>query len=159
MKGSFMNAFYAASQNAEKASQLLLTPLVKEATVAICADPEFFITALTQIGFELEVFGTKAFVVKAVPAFMSQSEAFEFLDVFFEQADDLAVFRDQKKLARIIMNACKSAVKGNQKLSMEEMKRLIKDLSEAENPFSCPHGRPTFIKLTRAELEKLFKRV
>ena len=90
---------------------------------------------------------------------MDQTEAFEFLDVFFDQADDIAVFRDQKKLARIIMNACKSAVKGNQRLSIEEMKHLIEDLSVTENPFTCPHGRPTFIKLTRAELEKLFKRV
>lgn len=155
----FYESLLAASQNEEKTSQLLIAPVVKESTAAICANPELFVTALTQIGFDLEVFGTKALVVKAVPAFMNQSEAFEFLDAFFDQADDLSVFRDQKKLARIIMNACKNAVKGNQKLSIDEMKHLVADLSETENPFSCPHGRPTFIKLTRTELEKLFKRV
>jgi len=55
--------------------------------------------------------------------------------------------------------ACKAAVKGNDRLSFEEAKKLIDDLFELENPYSCPHGRPTIIEMTKQELEKKFKRI
>ncbi len=155
----FYERLLEASERKEKASQLLLVPIIKETSVAIAGNPEQFLDSLKQFGFELEVFGTKAFVIKAVPAFMEQAEAIEFLDAYFDEADEISAFRDQKKLAKIIMDSCKSAVKGNQHLTLAEMKHLLSDLSETKNPFSCPHGRPTFIKLTRAEIEKLFNRV
>ena len=57
------------------------------------------------------------------------------------------------------MKSCKSAVKANDILNPEEIDALIKDLKQCVNPFSCPHGRPTFIKLSKHEIERLFKRV
>ncbi|MDD3349465.1 MAG: DNA mismatch repair endonuclease MutL [Eubacteriales bacterium] len=155
----FYERLLAASGRKEKASQLLLAPLLKETSVATVADSEQFMSALRQFGFELEVFGAKAFLIKAVPAFMQQGEADDFLEAFFDQTEDTPSFKDEKKLGRIIMDSCKSAVKGNQHLSLQEMQALLLDLSRTQNPFSCPHGRPTFIKLTKAEIEKLFKRV
>jgi DNA mismatch repair protein MutL len=63
------------------------------------------------------------------------------------------------KYDRIATAACKSAVKANNKLSMLEMNSLINELRFIENPFTCPHGRPTIIKITLNELEKRFKRI
>ena len=55
--------------------------------------------------------------------------------------------------------ACKAAVKGNQKLSLRETEALIDELLQLENPYNCPHGRPTIISMTKYELEKKFKRI
>lgn len=66
---------------------------------------------------------------------------------------------DRRMLEKIIMKSCKSAVKGGDVLSFQEIDSLMKDLSSCVNPFSCPHGRPTFIRMTRYEIEKMFKRV
>ena len=71
---------------------------------------------------------------------------------------DLNIF-NRKILDRIIMKACKSAVKGGDFLKSEEVDALMKDLKNCINPFSCPHGRPTFIRMTKYEIEKMFKRV
>ena len=60
---------------------------------------------------------------------------------------------------KIIMKSCKSAVKAHDKLSMDEVNALLASLSETENPFSCPHGRPVIIKMGVSEMEKMFKRV
>lgn len=60
---------------------------------------------------------------------------------------------------RLATMGCKAAVKGNQKISCEEAQHLIEDLLTLENPYTCPHGRPTIIKLTKQDLEKKFKRI
>ena len=73
--------------------------------------------------------------------------------------DEETDLKSQKTLDKIASKACKSAVKGNDNLNDAEIAQLIKDLAACENPFSCPHGRPTFIRMTRYEIEKLFKRV
>ena len=60
---------------------------------------------------------------------------------------------------KLITKSCKSAVKANDKLSLAEMEALILQLAACKNPFSCPHGRPTFIRMTKYQIEKMFKRV
>ena len=60
---------------------------------------------------------------------------------------------------KIASMSCKAAVKGNQKLSLQEAQTLISELLELENPYHCPHGRPTIISMTKRELEKKFKRI
>ena len=71
----------------------------------------------------------------------------------------LAALRRNSVIDKIIMRSCKAAVKAGDKLTPEEIDALISQLKECVNPFSCPHGRPTFIRMTRYEIEKLFKRV
>ena len=66
---------------------------------------------------------------------------------------------DEAKSEKIAMQACKMAVRANDMLSFEGAEALIKQLSLCENPYSCPHGRPTFVKITKGEIEKLFKRI
>ena len=88
---------------------------------------------------------------------MDLSEAEGFIDEFFEAAGETRMALQAKRDA-ITMRSCKSAVKAHDHLSLEEVRRLLSDLDKCENPFSCPHGRPTFLKFTEYELEKMFKR-
>ena len=90
---------------------------------------------------------------------MELREAEDFLTDFFKELGSRPDLTDRNVLEKIVMRSCKSAVKGGDVLTEAEIDGLIKDLSACVNPFSCPHGRPTFIRMTRYEIEKLFKRV
>ena len=88
---------------------------------------------------------------------MTLEEADGFARGWFEGSDELrggnGAVRD-----KLIMRSCKSAVKANDSLSETEISDLMKKLSECENPFSCPHGRPTFVRVTSYEIERSFRR-
>ena len=90
---------------------------------------------------------------------MSISEAEAFLKDYFSEAENKPDFTNQTAVNRIITRACKSAVKGGDNLDTREIDALMKDLSVCINPFSCPHGRPTFVRMSKYEIEKMFKRV
>ena len=90
--------------------------------------------------------------------YMDFEEAEIFLTDFFDSLDEPGAFRDRRTAEKIIMRACKAAVKANDRLDAAEIDQLLRDLAAAENPFSCPHGRPTIIKMTKREIEALFKR-
>ena len=83
--------------------------------------------------------------------------------LFIEMLDSLMQLKGQETPQRILEKvasmSCKAAVKGNQRLSRQEIEALIKELLTLENPYHCPHGRPTIISMTKYELEKKFKRV
>ena len=90
---------------------------------------------------------------------MTISEAEDFAKEFIDSVSDGTKMLNTVVINKLITKSCKAAVKANDKLSMEEMKALITQLSACKNPFSCPHGRPTFIRLSKYEVEKMFKRV
>lgn len=111
-------------------------------------------------GFEIEAFGGKEYQICAVPASLYgiASEA-----LFLELLDSLGDIISEKPLEvvthRLATMACKAAVKGNQKISQREAEALIDELLTLENPYQCPHGRPTIISMSKYELEKKFKRI
>ena len=90
---------------------------------------------------------------------MELEEAESFLNDLFQELEDRPDLTNQKVLDRIIMRSCKSAVKSGDHLESAEIDALIRDLKNCVNPFSCPHGRPTIISMTKTELEKKFKRI
>ena len=139
------------------ASQQLLNPIIIELTPAQMQCSSDASSMLEELGFELREFGPTSYAVSAVPGFMDLSEAEDFAFEFFEAAFEEKT-RIQAKKNELTMRACKSAVKANDKLSAGEIRQLLSDLDKCENPFSCPHGRPTFLKYSEYELEKLFKR-
>ncbi|MBQ4596399.1 MAG: DNA mismatch repair protein MutL, partial [Firmicutes bacterium] len=96
---------------------------------------------------------------REIPAFMDLEEAETFLSDMFKELEDKPDLTNKKTLEKIITRSCKSAVKGGDRLDINEIDALIKDLKSCINPFSCPHGRPTFIRMTKYEIEKMFKRV
>jgi DNA mismatch repair protein MutL len=141
----------------EKAGQILLAHLIIELDRSQVYTAENCIPVLAEMGFMLETFGESSYLVKEIPYFLSFEEAERFLYEFFDSAGD---FKNNLQLRRdaIISKSCKSAVKAHDRMSLDEMKGLLSELDKCENPYSCPHGRPTFIKFSEYELEKMFKR-
>ena len=155
----FYEKLLAQYNSEEKLAQQLLVPVSIEVSANVTALEASWISDITKLGYDIEFFGNNTYIVREIPAFMDISEAEDFLRDFFDSLEDKPDLTDKRTLERIIMRSCKSAVKGGDFLSEEEIQALIKDLSSCVNPFSCPHGRPTFIRMTRYEIEKLFKRV
>ena len=114
----------------------------------------------TDIGFEIEPFGGKEYAVRGVPANLfsiaKQDLLMEMLD---KLSDDNMVSDPQIILEKIASMSCKAAVKGNHQMSSMEADQLIDQLLGLENPYACPHGRPTIISMSKYELEKKFKRI
>ncbi len=116
--------------------------------------------SFTDLGFEIESFGGKEFALRAVPDNLfriAQQDLFiELLDSLDGQMDHLKAESIQERIASM---SCKAAVKGNNRLSATEAHALIDELLTLENPYHCPHGRPTIISMSKTEIEKKFKRI
>lgn len=141
-------------------SQLLISPVIIE---LLPEDYCYYIEnsdIFNKAGFNIEIFGENTISIREVPLILGKPEINK---LFLEILDNLKNMGSGKtpdvKYNTIAKLACKSAVKANDKLSLDEMKSLINELRFIDNPFTCPHGRPTIIKLTLYELEKRFKRV
>lgn len=145
-------------RESEKHSQPIMMPIVMQSTLSAKRE-DGWKKALNQMGFLVEDFGPKTFIIKEIPMFMGLQEAGDFLEDFMDNASEGIYLDNQPAIERLIMRSCKSAVKAHDYLKNDEIDQLIKDLRNCENPFSCPHGRPTFIKMTQYEIEKMFKRV
>ena len=141
-------------------SQYLNPPLI----VALSMQEEEVLKAnmnyFEQFGFEIENFGGREYRISAVP---SNLYGLTEEELFLEMLDNLASNNSKDTLdifaARLATMACKAAVKGNHAMSQQEAEKLIDELLTLENPYHCPHGRPTIIAMTRTELEKKFKRI
>ena len=114
----------------------------------------------SQFGFEIEEFGGKEYRISAVPATLY---GFSEEALFLEMLDQLSGSGEKDAIdifaSRLATMACKAAVKGNHAMSAKEAEKLIDELLTLDNPYHCPHGRPTIISMTRTELEKKFKRI
>jgi len=154
----FYEQLMAQHQSEEKAQQLILAPLVINVSHTIKNDTAELLDFLGNFGFQIEEFGPAAYLMKAVPVFMELKEAEDFIDYILDNISEDADLKDRRRIDAIITNACKKAVKANDVLDQREMERLMADLAKTKNPYSCPHGRPTFIRLTKYEIEKMFKR-
>ena len=113
------------------------------------------------IGFEIESFGGSSYAVRAVPDNLFSIAKKELLiEMLDNLADGISSSNAPDLIAeKVASMSCKAAVKGNARLSTREVETLIGDLLNLENPYHCPHGRPTIISMTKRELEKKFKRI
>lgn len=113
-----------------------------------------------EFGFEISEFGGKEYSIHAVPANIYGVSVQELFIQILDSLEQEHVSKTPDILAeRIATAACKAAVKGNNRLSVKEADALIDELLSLENPYNCPHGRPTIISMTKYELEKKFKRI
>ena len=151
----FMNQY----NSREKLSQQLLIPVNMGASVQTVSMETEWMPLLEKAGYSLEFFGGNTYLIREIPAFMSMTEAEDFVRDMFEEFDARPDLKNSKVVDRIITRSCKSAVKGGDILQPEEIRALIEQLKSCSNPFSCPHGRPTFVRITKYEIEKMFKRV
>jgi DNA mismatch repair protein MutL len=114
--------------------------------------------ALTQFGFTIEPFGDRSYLIRAVPEVMTKANVAQAISTLLDNLaakEDLAPW--EEKVAQSL--ACHSAIKAGQQLSNDEMRELIRQLEEANQPRTCPHGRPTMIHLSSHQLEKEFGRI
>ncbi len=141
-------------------SQLLEPPLILSLTMREEEALKKHFVNLEKIGFEIEEFGGKEYAVRAIPSDLFGLAQYEIL---IELIDGLVeeVYNDTPELIleKIASMSCKAAVKGNHRLSYEEAEALIEELLTLDNPYHCPHGRPTIISMSKYELEKKFKRI
>ncbi|MBQ7564416.1 MAG: DNA mismatch repair endonuclease MutL [Lachnospiraceae bacterium] len=119
-----------------------------------------YLDRFLQLGFEIESFGGSEIRLLAVPTDLYGLSAQEyFLDVLDQLAEEHLSEDVDEVLHRLATMACKSAVKGNTAMTPEEAKALIDELLGLSDPYHCPHGRPAIVKFTKAEIEKMFKRI
>lgn len=141
-------------------SQYLTPPLIVSLNMqeeeVLNANRDYF----EKFGFEIEHFGGREYCISAVP---SNLYGLTEEELFLEMLDQLESNHSKDTLdifaSRLATMACKAAVKGNNRLSMEEAEKLLDELITLENPYHCPHGRPTIISMTKTEMEKKFKRI
>ena len=141
----------------EKLHQPVLMPVIFSLPVTVT--DEQWLNVLSDMGYTIEQFGERTYRITEIPMFMGISEAEDFVKDFISSINEETDLKSQKTLDTIASKACKSAVKANDNLSDIEITQLIKDLAGCDNPFSCPHGRPTFIKLGKYQIERMFRRV
>lgn len=112
------------------------------------------------MGYEIEDFGGSTFAIRAVPAeLFGQTADSLFREVLEEIISERVSGTPGVILSKIASLSCKAAVKGNSRLSETEAKALIAELITLENPYHCPHGRPTMIVMSQREMDRKFKRI
>ncbi len=141
-------------------TQTLTPPVVISITPKEVALINQYAQYFKELGFEIEDFGMNAFAIRGVPIDLFGYNIKELFEEILVQMSESPV-RGVPQIIRekIASMACKAAVKGNNSLTYEEADKLIEQLLELENPYNCPHGRPTIISMSKHEIEKKFKRI
>jgi DNA mismatch repair protein MutL len=141
--------------------QPLLVPHSIELAPAEVSILEGLLPALAEAGFEVEPFGGRTFVVQAIPAALEKLDVPAFLRDLIDEIGDADVARELQRLRHKIgaRAACRAAVKSGDRLTVEEMQRLLDQLMETEEALRCPHGRPTMLRLTREQMDGQFGRL
>ncbi len=140
-------------------SQRLLIPVTIELSrpdmAFLSRNAEF----VEQVGYEVELFGQNTVKLSAIPAALPQDRAGDtFRDMLSRAIDSGSSATARTDLETVAMSACKAAVKANDKLTVEEAVALLKQLVQCEQPFTCPHGRPTILNISTREIERRFGR-
>ena len=145
----------------EFTSQLISPPIVLNLSMQEAELLRLYMDQFTRIGFEIEEFGQDSYAVRAVPDNLFSIAKKELLMEMIDSLSDEINRNAPSNLIdeKIASMSCKAAVKGNMRLSAAEVDTLITELLSLDNPYHCPHGRPTIIAMSRRELEKKFKRI
>lgn len=116
--------------------------------------------SLMKFGFEIEEFGGQSLVVRTIPVWVQNLDAKLIVETILQQIIyDNKVDIGKLRESVAIMMSCKGSIKANQYINEHEIKQMLVDLCLCDQPYTCPHGRPIIVKLTKYEIEKLFKRV
>ncbi len=141
-------------------SQEIMPPKVLDLTAMEAETLLRYMDIFRKAGFEIEEFGSGSFAVRGVPVdTYGVTERDFFTRLLNELCEKDFVYEPEVVLEKLASMSCKAAIKGNMQVSAPEMEELMNKLMKLENPYNCPHGRPVFIKITKYELEKKFKRI
>lgn len=146
--------------NKDFTSQRISPPIVMTLDARESEMLEKYRPQIEQFGYEVEHFGGKEYMISAIPDNLFN---IDMKDLFIEMLDDFsnAIGRQTPDIIteKVASMSCKAAVKGNDKLTLPEINKLIDELLSLDNPYNCPHGRPTIISMSKYEIEKKFKRI
>lgn len=146
--------------NKDFTSQRISPPIVMTLDARESEMLEKYRPQVEQFGYEVEHFGGKEYMISAIPDNLFN---IDMKDLFIEMLDDFsnATGRQTPDIIteKVASMSCKAAVKGNDKLTLPEINKLIDELLSLDNPYNCPHGRPTIISMSKYEIEKKFKRI
>lgn len=146
--------------NKDFTSQRISPPIVMTLDARESEMLEKYRPQIEQFGYEVEHFGGKEYMISAIPDNLFH---IDMKDLFIEMLDDFsnATGRQTPDIIteKVASMSCKAAVKGNDKLTLCEINELIDELLSLDNPYNCPHGRPTIISMSKYEIEKKFKRI
>lgn len=146
--------------NKDFTSQRISPPIVMTLDARESEMLEKYRPQIEQFGYEVEHFGGKEYMISAIPDNLFN---IDMKDLFIEMLDDFsnATGRQTPDIIteKVASMSCKAAVKGNDKLTLHEINELIDELLSLDNPYNCPHGRPTIISMSKYEIEKKFKRI
>lgn len=146
--------------NKDFTSQRISPPIVMTLDARESEMLEKYRPQIEQFGYEVEHFGGKEYMISAIPDNLFN---IDMKDLFIEMLDDFsnATGRQTPDIIteKVASMSCKAAVKGNDKLTLSEINELIDELLALDNPYNCPHGRPTIISMSKYEIEKKFKRI
>lgn len=144
----------------EYTSQAISPPIVLSLDAKEQEMLERYRKDIERLGYEIENFGGREYMISAVP---DNLFSIDMKDLFIEMLDDFSNLTGRETpdliMEKVASRSCKAAVKGNDALSLPEIDALIEELLTLDNPFNCPHGRPTIIAMSKYEIEKKFKRI
>lgn len=144
-------------KNRKMEAQMLLDPITISMTYN---EQELLLSnldAFTRLGFDIEAFGMNDIIIRSVPILFDRPAGKSFVESLIEKIEgqnDLSTLQDDE----IIMQSCKAAIKANHRVDHLEVKQMLKDLRNLEDPYTCPHGRPIIIAIHEYEIERKFKR-
>ncbi len=152
--------YYLKKVPSNKDIETLLIPITVELTKNEFIIVKENINILKDLGFEVEEFGSNSFIFRSHPIWLKKDYEEEAIRKLLDLISTIEKnFSKEKFMENIaITMSCKLSIKANQNISIEEMENLINNLRNCDNPYTCPHGRPTIISFSNYELEKLFKR-
>lgn len=149
-----------AYRKKERITQFVSPPMVISLTRAEQAILEEFKSEFERIGFTIEPYGGREYAISEIPANLyGINEKELFLEMLSDLEDRGSMQPSELIASKLASMSCKAAIKGGQKISFQEADALVSQLLTLENPYACPHGRPTIITMTKYELEKKFKRI
>ena len=149
-----------AYRKKERITQFVSPPMVISLTRAEETILEEFKSEFERIGFTIEPYGGREYAISEIPANLyGINEKELFLEMLSDLEDRGSMQPSELIASKLASMSCKAAIKGGQKISFQEADALVSQLLTLENPYACPHGRPTIITMTKYELEKKFKRI
>jgi DNA mismatch repair protein MutL len=140
-------------------SQMLFPAIVLDLSAAEAELLRNHLDAFAEMGFEAEPFGGNTFKISAVPANLYSVASVDLFTEILGQLGEVGDLSPRLIPEKLASMSCKAAVKGDHKLSVQEADALLDELLTLENPYNCPHGRPTIISISRYEMDKKFKRI
>ena len=150
----YMDKFY----NSEINMQMLLDPIVLELSNVDMLKVEKNLELFMNFGFEIEIFGNNHIMIRCVPTVFGVPESEKFILQIIDNIEDLKSNYELKG-EKFASMACRAAIKANDRIKNLEISSLFKQMEECTNPFTCPHGRPVIVEISKTEIEKMFKRI